>query len=76
MAVIGDGGLYSLFGDRGLDRGQIDDGFAGGVGRDQGGDGEVVQRPGVAAGGLVDRGDGVVGNRVSDLPANLRWWRM
>src|SRR6516162_5875478 len=38
----------------------VDDGFAGGVGGDEGLDGEVVDGAGVAAGGGVDEGDGVV----------------
>ena len=50
-------------GDGGAGGGLVDDGFAGGVGGDEGLDGEVVDGAGVAAAGLVDEGDGVVGEQ-------------
>jgi len=62
-------------GDGGAGGGFVDDGFVGGVGGDEGLDGEVVDRSGVAAAGLVDQCGGVVGeqgNRVSERPARVR----
>ena len=41
--------------------GEVDDGFAVGVGGEQGLDGEVVDGAGQAAAGVVDQFDGVVG---------------
>jgi len=40
----------------------VDEVLAGDSGGDQGGEADVVDGPGLAAGGLVDLGDGVVGN--------------
>ena len=51
------------FGDGGAGGGFIDDGLVGGVGGDEGLDGEVVDGAGVAAAGLVDQGGGVVGEQ-------------
>src|SRR3989440_1347301 len=48
------------FGDGGAGGALVDDGFAGGVGGDEGLEGEVVDGAGVAAGGGVDEGAGVV----------------
>ena len=53
--------VYSLFSDRGLCCGQVDDCLVGGVGRDQRGDGEVVHRPRITARGEVNGMDRVVG---------------
>lgn len=50
----------AVFGDRGLCCGEIHDGLVGGVGGDERGDGEVVDRSGVTAGALIDRSDGVI----------------
>jgi hypothetical protein len=47
-------------GDRGAGGGLVDDGLAGGVGGDEGLDGEVVDGSGGAAADLVDQGGGVV----------------
>jgi hypothetical protein len=47
----------------GARQGFIDDGFAGGEGRKEGLDGEVIDGAGVAAAGLVDQGDRVVGEQ-------------
>src|SRR6185437_6081727 len=52
-------------GDGGAGGGGVDDFLAGGVGGDEGGDGEVVDAPGLPSGGLVDLGDGVVGEQVA-----------
>jgi hypothetical protein len=49
-------------GDGGSGGGLVDEVLAGAGGRDQGGDGDVVDGPGLAAGGGVDLGDGVVGD--------------
>jgi hypothetical protein len=49
------------FGDGGAGCGLVDDGFVVGERGDEGLDGEVVHGSGVAAAGLVDQGDGVVG---------------
>ena len=43
--------------------GLVDDGFAVGVGGEEGLDGEVVDGAGVATAGLVDQGGGVVGEQ-------------
>ena len=48
------------FGGGGPGAGFVDDGFAGGVGGDEGLDGEVVDGSGQAAAGGVDQGGGVV----------------
>ncbi len=48
------------FGDGGAGGCLVDDGFAGGVCGDEGLEGEVVDGAGVAAGGGVDEGGGVV----------------
>jgi len=57
------------FGDGGAGGLLVDDGFAGGVGGDEGLDGEVVDGSGVAAGGGVDEGGGVVAEqRVGSAP--------
>ena len=42
----------------------------------QGVDGEVVDRAGVAAGGVVDQGDGVVGEQGVGAAGDLEWWVM
>ena len=47
-------------GDGGSGGGLVDDGLVGGERGDERVDGEVVDRPRVAAGGLVDQGGGVV----------------
>ena len=49
VTVTGDARLFTVFGDCRLRRGQVDDRFAGGVGRDQARDREVVHRPRVTA---------------------------
>ena len=46
-----------------MDGGGVGDGLAGGVGGEQGGGGEPVDRAGVAAAGLVDQAGGVVGEQ-------------
>jgi hypothetical protein len=50
-------------GDGGAGGGFVDEGFVGGEGGDEGLQGEVVDRAGVAAGGVVDQGGGVVGEQ-------------
>src|SRR6266702_1749613 len=69
-------------GGRGAGGGLVDDGLAGGVGREQGGDGEPVDGAGQAAGLGVDGVDGVVGEQgvgpagvlevAADVPAGFR----
>ena len=49
VVVSGDANLFAVLGDCRLRGGQVDDRFAGGVGRDQRGDREVVHRPRVTA---------------------------
>jgi hypothetical protein len=61
------------FCDGGPGGGFIDDGFAFGVGGDEGLQGEVVDCTGVAAGGGVDEGERVVGEEGVDRPARARW---
>src|SRR6266542_6654973 len=51
------------FGDGGAGAGFVDDGFSVGEGGEEGVDGDVVDDAGVAAAGLVDEGDRVVGER-------------
>ncbi|CKW26396.1 Uncharacterised protein [Mycobacterium tuberculosis] len=51
------------FGDGGAGGGFVDDGLVGGEGGDEGLQGEVVDRAGVAPAGLVDQPDGVVGEQ-------------
>jgi len=53
--------LVEDFGDGGAGGGFVDDGLVGGVGGDEGLQAEVVDRAGVAAGGVVDEVGGVVG---------------
>ena len=50
-------------GDGGAGGGLVDDGLVGGERGDEGLEGEVVDRAGVAAAGLVDQGGGVVGEQ-------------
>ena len=50
-------------GDRGAGGGFVDDAFVGGEGGDECGDREVVDGAGQSSGGLVDQGDGVVGEQ-------------
>jgi hypothetical protein len=52
------------FRDGGPGGGPVDGVLAGTGGRDQGGEADFVDGPGLAAGGLVDLGDGVVGEEV------------
>src|SRR5260370_41566371 len=52
-----------VLGDRGAGGGFIDDGLGGGVGGEQGGDGEPVDGAGQAAGVAVDGADRVVGEQ-------------
>jgi hypothetical protein len=54
VGVFGDGGAGGLL---------VDDGFAGGEGSDQRLDGEVVDGAGIAAGGGVDEGGGVIADQ-------------
>ena len=61
VVVSGDANLFAVLGDCRLRGGQVDDRFAGGVGRDQRRDREVVHRTRVAACGQVDGVDRVVG---------------
>ena len=56
------------FGDGGAGGGLVDDGLVGGEGRDEGLDGEVVDRSWVAAAGLVDQCGGVGGSRSARHP--------
>ena len=60
------------FGDGGSGAGFVDDGLVGGVGGDEGLDGEVVHRSGQAAGDLVDQGDGVVAEQGVGAADELR----
>ena len=53
------------FGDGGAGGGVVDDGLAGDAGGDERGEGEVVDGAGLAAGGFVDLGYGVVGEQVA-----------
>jgi hypothetical protein len=55
--------------------GFVDDGLVGGERGDQCLEGEVVDRAGVAAAGLVDQVVASSENRVSLRPARVRWWR-
>ncbi len=59
------------FGDGGAGAGFVDDGFLGGVGGDEGLDGEVVHRPWQASGDLVDQGERVVA-RAASLASRVR----
>src|SRR6266702_6337135 len=52
--------------------GLVGDVLASGVGRDQRGDGQVVDGAGLAAGGLVDLGDGVVAEQVTVAAGELQ----
>ena len=54
--------------------GLIDDGFAGGVGGDEGLEGEVVDGAGGAAGSGVD--EWISATASSERSASLRWWVM
>jgi hypothetical protein len=51
------------FGDRGSGAGFVDEVFVGGAGGDERGDGEPVDAAGFASAGVVDQGDGVVGEQ-------------
>jgi hypothetical protein len=55
--------LVVYLGDGGADGGGVGDGLVGGVGGEQGGCGEPVDCPGVAAAGLVDQFGGVVAEK-------------
>jgi hypothetical protein len=59
-------------GDRGPGGGVIDEVLAGAGGGDQGGGADVVDRPGLAAGGLVDLRDRVVGEQLGGPPGLLQ----
>jgi len=61
VVVSGDARSSAVFGDRCLCRGQLDNGFAGGVGRDQRSDREVVDGARIAARGEMDGVDSFVG---------------
>ncbi len=63
------------FGDGGAGGGVVDEVLAGAGGGDQGGEADVVDHAGPAAGGLVDLGDGVVGEQLGGAPCST-WWRM
>jgi DivIVA domain-containing protein len=54
----------------------VDDGVIGGEGGGERLQGQVVDRAGVTAGGVVDQPDRVLGseNRVSARPVFLQWW--
>jgi hypothetical protein len=62
------------FANGGAGRVLVDDGFAVGVGGDERLDGEVVDRAGQPAGGLVGQRCGIVGEQGIGAPASLRWW--
>jgi len=63
------------FGDGGAGGALVDDSFAGGVGGDEGLEGEVVDGAGIAAGGGVSATASSL-KRASARPASLRWWVM
>jgi hypothetical protein len=75
-ASRGPGPDLGEFGDGGAGAGFVDDGFAVGEGGEEGVDGDVVDDAGVAAAGLVDEGDGVVGEQCVAAADELRWWWM
>ena len=73
QCVLGSNAGESMPGSRSESRGVVDDALGGGVGADEGLDGQVVDRTGEAAADLVDEGDVVVakhgvaaGRRVGD----------
>jgi hypothetical protein len=63
VSVVSSWSFGGDLGDGGTGRGFVDDCFLGGVGGDEGLEGEVVDRRGQAACDLVDEGDGVVGEQ-------------
>ena len=63
------------FGDGCAGCGFVDDGLVGGDRGDKGLECEVVDCARVAAAGLMNEGDGVVGEQRVVAPASFRWWR-